>query len=230
MLSYISALFPKINIMTSLRRVRIGLAPSLAAVSAALMLLLTFVTLQLVGQTVTKQVETDIGRNLAELAFQTTDKLDRGMYERYREVKLMAERHEITDPKVPVATKRALLEGMQNTHPYYAWIGLTDNRGTVKIASKGLLEEKNVSARPWFAGAYEGVHFMMCTKRSCSPNCCRTLVASRSAFSISLFHTAVLMGTFSAFSAPTLAGSGLPTLSVRYFAHWPNVRLSIHLF
>lgn len=142
--------FPRLN--------RIGLAPSLAAVSAAVTLLLTFVTLQLVGATLTKEVKTDIGRNLAELAFQTTDKLDRGMYERYREVQLMAERHEITDPGVPAATKRAVLEGMQNTHPYYAWIGLTDNRGTVKISSKGLLENKNVSARPWFSGAYEGVH------------------------------------------------------------------------
>lgn len=136
----------------------IGLAPSLAAVSAAVMLLLTLVTLQLVGHTMTRQAETDIGRNLAELAFQTTDKLDRGMYERYREVKLMAERYEITNPDVPVAAKRAVLDRMQSTHPYYAWIGLTDNRGTVKIASKGLLENKDVSARPWFAAAYEGVH------------------------------------------------------------------------
>ncbi|MGX4640777.1 diguanylate cyclase domain-containing protein [Massilia sp. SYSU DXS3249] len=122
------------------------------------MLLLTFVTLQLVGYTMTKQAETDIGRDLAELAFQTTDKLDRGMYERYREVQLMAERYEITNPAVPVEAKRAVLESMQSTHPYYAWIGLTDNRGTVKIATKGLLEGKDVSARPWFAAAYDGVH------------------------------------------------------------------------
>jgi diguanylate cyclase (GGDEF)-like protein/PAS domain S-box-containing protein len=137
---------------------RIALAPSLAAVTAAVMLLLTFATVQLVGYTLAKNFEADIGRDLAELAFQTTDKLDRGMYERYREVKLMAERFEITSPEVPVATKRAVLESMQSTHPYYAWIGLTDNRGAVKISTKGMLEGKNVSARPWFAAAYKGVH------------------------------------------------------------------------
>jgi diguanylate cyclase (GGDEF)-like protein/PAS domain S-box-containing protein len=137
---------------------RIALAPSLAAVSAALMLLLTFVTLQIVGYTLARQVETDIGQNLAELAFQTTDKLDRGMYERYREVQLMAERYEITDPGVPVSAKRAVLESMQSTHAYYAWIGLTDNQGTVSIATKGMLESKNVSARPWFAAAYDGIY------------------------------------------------------------------------
>lgn len=122
------------------------------------MLLLTLLTLQLVVHTLARQVEVDIGRDLAELAFQTTDKLDRGMYERYREVKLMAERYEITNPQVPVAAKRKVLEGMQETHPYYAWIGLTDNRGIVKISTKQLLEGKDVSARPWFAAAYEGVH------------------------------------------------------------------------
>lgn len=137
---------------------RISLAPSLAAVTAAVMLLLTFVTVQLVGHTLAKNLEADIGRDLAELAFQTTDKLDRGMYERYREVKLMAERYEITNPDVPVATKRAVLESMQSTHPYYAWIGLTDNRGAVKISTKGMLEGKDVSARPWFAAAYKGGH------------------------------------------------------------------------
>ena len=114
--------------------------------------------MQLVGHTLARQAETDIGRNLAELAFQTTDKLDRGMYERYREVQLMAQRYEITDPAVPVAAKRAVLESMQATHPYYAWIGLTDNDGTVDIATGGLLEGKNVSARPWFAAAYQGVY------------------------------------------------------------------------
>ena len=144
--------------LSSYRFSRIALAPSLAAMSAAIMLLLTFVTLQLVGYKMEKQAETDIGRNLAELAFQTTDKLDRGMYERYREVKLMAERYEITSPDVPLAAKRSVLESMQSTHPYYAWIGLTDNRGRVNIATKGLLEMKDVSSRPWFAAAYEGVH------------------------------------------------------------------------
>jgi len=141
-----------------LRFGRIALAPALAAVSAIVMLMLTFVILQLVGHTLARQAEADIGQTLAELAFQTTDKLDRGMYERYREVQLMAQRHEITDPKVPAAVKRAALESMQATHPYYAWIGLTDNQGKVDVATKGLLEGKNVAARPWFSGAYAGVN------------------------------------------------------------------------
>lgn len=130
----------------------------LAAVAAVAMLILTLLTSRIVDFTLARQVEADIGRNLAELAFQTTDKLDRGMYERYREVKLMAERYEITNPDVPVDAKRAVLDNMQMTHPYYAWIGLTNNRGIVQIATKSMLEGKDASARPWFEAAYRGVY------------------------------------------------------------------------
>ena len=141
-----------------LRFNRIALAPSLAIAMATAMLLFTFVTLQLVGHTSARQAEADIGRSLAELAFQTTDKLDQGMFERYREVKLMAERHEITDREVPLAVKRALLDSMQATYPYYAWIGLADKAGKVQVASRGLLENVDVSRRPWFAAAGKGQH------------------------------------------------------------------------
>lgn len=161
MLPWATAFFPVIYAMVFLPRFkRIALAPSLAAVSAAVMLLLTFVTLQVVGQSMARQVEQEIGQNLAELSFQTTDKLDRGMYERYREVQLIAERYEITSASVPVPAKRAVLERMQETHPYYAWIGITDNSGQVKIATGALLEGKNVAARPWFQAANRGVHLL----------------------------------------------------------------------
>ena len=143
---------------SQLRFRRIALAPSLAIAMAAAILLLTFVTLQLVGHTSARQAEADIGRSLAELAFQTTDKLDQGMFERYREVKLMAERHEITDREVPLAVKRALFDSMQATYPYYAWIGLADRTGKVQVASRGLLENVDVSRRPWFAAAGKGQH------------------------------------------------------------------------
>jgi two-component system sensor histidine kinase/response regulator len=137
---------------------RLALAPSLAAVSALVMLVLTLLTLQFVGHTMAHRIEVDIGDTLAELAYQTTDKLDRGVFERYREVRLMAQRPELGNPAVPAAVKRALLEGMQSTYPHYAWIGLTDNRGRVKVSTGAMLEGLDVSARPWFAAAYEGEH------------------------------------------------------------------------
>ena len=136
----------------------IGIAPLLALCTAAASLLVTLTIVEAIGSTASKQVEADIGQGLAELAFQTTDKLDRGMYERYREVQLMAERYEITKRGVSQAEKRAVLDSMQESYPYYAWIGLTDASGRVQVATKGMLEGADVSKRPWFAAAYRDEH------------------------------------------------------------------------
>jgi diguanylate cyclase (GGDEF)-like protein/PAS domain S-box-containing protein len=54
--------------------------------------------------------------------------------------------------------KRDVLESMQRTYPYYAWIGLTDNQGKVMVASGKLLEGADVSKRPWFGNALHKVH------------------------------------------------------------------------
>lgn len=137
---------------------RVGIAPLLALSTGAAALVLTLGLVKVIGDTAARQVESDIGQSLAELAFQTSDKLDRGMYERYREVQLMAERYEITSKEVPVEVKRAVLNSMQETYPYYAWIGLTDTSGKVKVSTKGMLEGANVSARPWYSAAYGGKH------------------------------------------------------------------------
>lgn len=137
---------------------QIGIAPLLALTTAVATVVLTLILIEVIGATAAKQVETDIGQGLAELAYQTTDKLDQGMYERYREVQLMAERYEITESGVPKLTKRAVLESMQETYPYYAWIGLTDTSGKVLVATKGMLEGADVSKRPWYSLAYRDEH------------------------------------------------------------------------
>lgn len=137
---------------------QLGLAPYLALITTVLMLLLTAAIVKTVSVVATRQVAGDIGNNLAELAFQTTDKLDRSMFERYREVQLMAARHELGLASMSADTKRMLLENMQQTYPYYAWIGLTDNDGTVKVATRKLLEGADVSKRPWFSNAYRNIH------------------------------------------------------------------------
>ena len=136
----------------------VAIAPLLAASTAAATLVLVLMLVQAIGITAGRQVEADIGQGLAELAYQTTDKLDRGMYERYREVQLMAERYEITEKSVPVPAKRAVLNSMQETYPAYAWIGMTDTAGKVLVATKGMLEGANVSQRPWYVAAYRDEH------------------------------------------------------------------------
>jgi len=104
-----------------------------------------------------EQVKSNIGHSLAELALQTSDKLERGMYERYREVRLMAQRRGLR-PETPLKRRRETLSQLQDSYGYYSWIGVAGLDGKVQVAAKGLLEGADVSRRPWFGRALKGVH------------------------------------------------------------------------
>lgn len=130
----------------------------MALAFSLLSVLLTIVIVVVVERKATEHVEHTIGRGLAELAVQTADKLDRGMYERYREVSLLARRRELGDTARPLAERRALLDDVLTSYRYYSWIGLADLNGKVEVAGKGLLEGVDVSKRPWFNNALNGRH------------------------------------------------------------------------
>ncbi|MBT9477000.1 sensor histidine kinase [Polaromonas sp.] len=123
-----------------------------------LSILLTFILLVVIDVTVTKQAKSSIGTNLADLAYQMSYRLDRAMFERYREVQLMAERIGRDGQSVSGPENREALDALQRTYPHYAWIGATDNEGKVLMATGGLLERADVSARPWFQNAKKGIH------------------------------------------------------------------------
>ena len=64
----------------------------LAVCFSLLSVFLTLILLVVIDVAVTKQAKASIGANLAEMAHQMTFRLDQSMFERYREVQLMAER------------------------------------------------------------------------------------------------------------------------------------------
>jgi len=127
------------------------LALAFTLLSVALTLLLTAYS----DRAASSRIRASIGNNLAELANQTASRLDRSMFERYREVRLMADR--LRDTRDPDAVRREL-EALQQSYPTYAWIGLTDAQGQVLAATRGMLEGVDVSARPWFTNALNNVH------------------------------------------------------------------------
>ena len=137
---------------------RLGLGTYLALCLAALLVTLTLVIVQIVGIKTGDELKASIGNSLGELAFQTTDKLDRGMFERYREVQLMAGRSMLADPAVSLDDKRRSIEQMQATYPSYAWIGVTDGAGKVLVSTGRLLEGADVSKRPWFNDALRDIY------------------------------------------------------------------------
>lgn len=124
-------------------RARIGLLTGGFAV--ALTLLIVAVAVRITRN----QVRSDAGAMLAAEAAQTAETLDRGVYERFREIQVAAGIDPIRDPAVAAESKRALLERMRGTYPDYAWIGLTDTNGHVLVSTGGLLEGADVSTRPW---------------------------------------------------------------------------------
>ncbi|HEY0736040.1 MAG TPA: diguanylate cyclase [Herpetosiphonaceae bacterium] len=130
-----------------------SLKAHLALAFGGITLILTLVLGLIIGQTTTRQVQRDIGHSLAELAFQMGDKLDRGMFERYRDIQIVSALNVMRDPTSDPAERRALLEQLQDTYPDYAWIGFADTRGSVQASTKALLEGVDVSQRPWYQGA-----------------------------------------------------------------------------
>ena len=133
---------------------RRGLGTYLALVFSLLSILVTAVLVLVSEHIAGDQVRSSIGSNLAALASQTTGRLDRAMYERYREVALAAERLANADP----AEIRDEIAAMQRSYPNYAWIGYVDPSGRVLAATQGMLLGSDVSARPWFRGSIEGRH------------------------------------------------------------------------
>ncbi|TQK08072.1 ATP-binding protein [Herbaspirillum sp. SJZ107] len=129
----------------------------MALAFALLSIVFTLVLSAVIERKATEQVKSGIGYGLADRAAQTSDKLERGMFERYREVGLIARRHDL-GADVPLARRRETLERVQASYGYYSWIGLAGIDGRVQVAARGMLEGADVSRRPWFDDALKGDH------------------------------------------------------------------------
>ncbi len=95
-----------------------------------------------------------IGANMAALAASMTGRLDQNMFERYREIGIVADM-EILRPHWLQNTEalRITLDRIQQSFPDYAWIGFADRTGNVRAATRGMLEGQSVEKRNWFADA-----------------------------------------------------------------------------
>lgn len=124
----------------------------LALAFTALSLMLTLSLTLFSDRAASRQVREAIAANLTELAQQTASRLDRSMFERYREVGLVARR---LGGQTGTETIRAEIDALQKSYRHYAWIGVTDTAGVVRTATRGMLEGEDVSARPWFRNALD---------------------------------------------------------------------------
>jgi signal transduction histidine kinase/ActR/RegA family two-component response regulator len=129
-------------------KLRVLLAAAIAALAGALVILATLA----VGETGVRRVRQEIGHSLAVLADQMQDKLDRNLYERFREIAnsaaLLGAQSRTRDD---LYNRRDWLNTLQSTYPEYSWIGVVSTDGEVLSATQGTLEGVNVADKSWFA-------------------------------------------------------------------------------
>ena len=89
------------------------------------------------------------------LAFQVSDKLDRSVYERYRNLQLAANLPAIRDSAASPVERRRVLDSLRETSADFAWIGLADASGRIIAATGRLFEGTPAETRPWFRGGRE---------------------------------------------------------------------------
>lgn len=135
-----------------------GLAGYMALATSILCGVLTVILVALVQNQARDHVRESIGFGLGELAQQAADKLDRGMYERYREINLLARRIADLGPATTRESQRGMLDDAHRSYGYYSWMGIAGVDGQVQVAARSLLEGANVGARPWFKNALAGIH------------------------------------------------------------------------
>lgn len=88
---------------------------------------------------------------LTTKAAQMRYRLDRAMFERFRDIGNAASIETLRTGTLE--ERRALLDRLRDSYRDYGWIGFADARGTVVAATDGLLEGQDVSSRPWYRGA-----------------------------------------------------------------------------
>lgn len=103
-----------------------------------------------------QQSERDTTIALQQLADRLAQRLDADMAARYRDIDQLTLLIDLMGLDPDTEQWRTLIERLQISSPHYSWIGVTDLKGQVQVASMGLLEKVDVQHRPWFAKGLKG--------------------------------------------------------------------------
>lgn len=130
----------------------------LVAALAGLVLVLGVPTFLYVTIAHTQQLVQERGHMLDYIASTAATLISENLRERSREVELLAQSSLLAAENLDNAALQQTLERMQHTYTYYSWIGLADMQGIVQVATDNLLTGLDVSARPWFQEAKQGMY------------------------------------------------------------------------
>jgi diguanylate cyclase (GGDEF)-like protein len=108
-----------------------------------------FLQLSLVDHFAIRHASDEAGLRLEQLSWQMRDALDRTLDQTVRDVAVLSTLSEVRNARDPAEARR-VLESFQRDFPDYAWIGIAKPDGRVLAATNGMLENRDVKARPWF--------------------------------------------------------------------------------
>jgi signal transduction histidine kinase/ActR/RegA family two-component response regulator len=127
----------------------------LALVISLLAFSLTGIVTLAVGGAGIRGVEQGIGNSLTLLADQMQDKLDRSLFERFREIGNTARLVRRFDAASNLDRLRAWLEELRGAGEDYAWIAFVNKDGRVVAATGRQREGEDVSRDQWFRSALQ---------------------------------------------------------------------------
>jgi diguanylate cyclase (GGDEF)-like protein len=115
-----------------------------------------FLQLSLVDHFAIRHASEEAALRLEQLSWQMRDSLDRTLDQTARDVSFLSTSSDVRAARDPAAARR-VLENFQRNFPDYAWIGIAKPDGRVLAATGGLLENRDVMARPWFLAGQTAV-------------------------------------------------------------------------
>jgi len=138
------------DIDTRAKRTRpVRLATWMVSLACLTVAITAFLQLTLVDHFAIRHASDEAGLRLEQLSWQMRDALDRTLDQTVRDVAVLSTLSEVRNARGPAEARR-VLESFQHDFPDYAWIGIAKPDGRVLAATSGLLENRDVKARPWF--------------------------------------------------------------------------------
>ncbi|MEH3145551.1 MAG: sensor histidine kinase [Methylobacterium frigidaeris] len=116
----------------------------------------TLVLALVASRVASDRLEARIEGELGDFALQMSRQLDRAMFERWRDILVLAENDTIRDPDIDPSQKRRVLRRAQETYPDYAIVGLISPEGRVVATSSGMFEGIDVAHRDYVVRGREG--------------------------------------------------------------------------
>ncbi|NWB46948.1 GGDEF domain-containing protein [Pseudomonas gingeri] len=125
-----------------------------ALMIALLVGLLSWLLGSLISHDSSSRMIREIGQDLAENAYQMSDRLDRDMASRIHLLSVIS-RLQVIEQASDTRQIRHLLDHLQAEFPSIAWVGFVAPDGVVKAATQGILEQVNIGERPVFSQGRE---------------------------------------------------------------------------